>query len=74
MRAMIEESIPDIGKDFSVKKDEVVYRCKMIDQYDDQYGIPLYRVQVLGKIDGGRLIVGEPKVLEVHGGWFNDLV
>ena len=64
-------NIPEIDKDFSIKKGETTFRCKIVSTYTNGDRETHYRIQVLGRVEGGVLIVEEePKFIDVIKGWF----
>lgn len=63
--------IPENDKEFTIKKDEVTFQCKVVGRLTD-YDKELIRVQILGKVEGGRIeMEKEPRFVDVSETWFD---
>jgi hypothetical protein len=63
--------IPDLNKEFTIKKDEVTFQCKVVavSEHNDYETV---KVQILGKVEGGRIEVEkEPRFIDVNPSWFD---
>lgn len=68
---MIE--IPELNKEFTIKKEEINYQCKVVDKktYEGNESTTI-RIQILGRSEGGKLhIEKEPKFIDVAPEWFD---
>jgi hypothetical protein len=63
--------IPEHDKEFTIKKDEVTFQCKVVGRMLD-YDHETIRVQILGKVEGGKIeIEKEPRFIDVNEAWFD---
>lgn len=64
--------IPEINKEFTIKKGEETFQCKVVGKVTD-FDKETYRVQILGKVEGGRIeIEKEPRFIDVDPSWFGN--